>query len=359
MPKKETIMAPSRHKIAVSFAGSLAIVSATLLALTMSGCAWPVTPEPEESAVVQHVYGNGSAGAVTLLPGEGIFPANPQFTDFTIETGRTMNLDTGTVIRCSGNFVNNGTIVVNVGAAGGYTGDESVTGDTLTYPYQPPHPGWSIRLASNGELAINHAGAVGGVGGMGITEGRARWLLQPGIFGGGGGGNSTGGAGGYGGGAIVILVRGTFTNNGIIRADGDSGSGNAGGGGGGIIIVGSPTATVNTGTIYARGGDSRNVDTAISPAMASGGGGGGGIVHLLAPTVTHGTINVDGGQAGAVNTNVSANKHLAGGGGGACGGNGGYGGDVPAGNPTNPEQGQVGGTGKIIVDLFDPTNLFW
>src|SRR5262249_10030177 len=124
----------------------------------------------------------------------------------------------------------------------------------------------------------------GGVGGNAIPAATASWLLQPGIFGSGGGGNSSLGAGGPGGGAVVILVQGTFTNQGVITADGDRGSGASGGGGGGIIVIASRTRIVNSGTINARGGKS----TDVLGAAGSGGGGGGGIVHLLAPVITAG-----------------------------------------------------------------------
>jgi hypothetical protein len=304
------------------------------------------------------IYGDGSAGEI-VFGGWGSFEAqdNLQFTDVTIEAGASVSATSGTVVRCTGDFINNVTISVGTGAGGGYTGDDYVDGDTLTYPYQPPHPGWSMRFASNGEVAENHAAAAGGGGGTGQTVGRARWLLQPGIFG--GGGNSRGGAGGYGGGALVILAQGTFTNNGVIEANGNSGSGNAGSGAGGIIIIASRTRIDNTaGTIEARGADSRDMDGVELVALGSGGGGGGGIVHLLAPTVMEGTVDVSGGNPGAINPSVSAALHVGGGGGGACGGSGGSGGRVPAGDPTSPEQGTAGGAGYVIVEEFDPTCMF-
>lgn len=44
---------------------------------------------------------------------------NFQFTDFSVAAGVTLTVPSGTVIRCTGTFTNNGTIVVNTGAPGG------------------------------------------------------------------------------------------------------------------------------------------------------------------------------------------------------------------------------------------------
>src|SRR5262245_28730335 len=61
------------------------------------------------------VYGNGSAGARTISADEswlegGNPPANIQFTNFTIDAGVTLIIPSGTVIRCTGTFTNNGTL---------------------------------------------------------------------------------------------------------------------------------------------------------------------------------------------------------------------------------------------------------
>jgi hypothetical protein len=301
------------------------------------------------------IYGDGSAGARTFDAGGSIgAPGESQFTDLTIAS--PVGVSSGTVIRCTGNFTITaaGSLGVGNGVSGGFTFSSAVDGDTLTFPLQAPHPGWSPRLASNGEVTGSAGLASGGIGGNAIPAATASWLLQPGIFGGGGGGNSSLGAGGPGGGAMVILVQGTFTNQGVITADGDRGSGASGGGGGGIIVIASRTGIVNSGTINARGGES----TDVLGAAGSGGGGGGGIVHLLAPVVTEGTIDVSGGSPGTVASGATSGTHTAGAGGGGSGGNGGGGGDVPAGNPTNPGQGQPGSPGLVLMDLVDPTSLF-
>lgn len=318
----------------------------------------PQGPEgaPGPPGDVAGVYGDGSAGAVIFSTGGSLdLHTNKQFTDFTIEADVAVNAASGTVIRCTGDFTNNGTLTIRGGALGGTTAADDLDPNTVTYPYRPPHPGCAPRAAANGEIAQNHGQAAGGEGGTGLWFPQdARQLLWPGIYGGGGGGSTSGDAGGRGGGSVVILVQGTFTNNGTIQANGFSGSGNSGGGGGGVVIIASRTEINNAGNIEARGGDGGDGDG----AEGSGGGGGGGIVHLLTPTVTQGAVDVDHGQPGTVDSEVSDPIHRGGGGGGACGGNGGPGGDVPAGDPTTPEQGQVGGPGHVFVDEFDPTALF-
>jgi hypothetical protein len=302
------------------------------------------------------------AGAVTFSTIVSNIPAdtNLQFTDLTVAQGASIGVFSGSVIRCTGSLTNNGTINVLAAAGGGLTGDTNVDGDSLTFLYQPPNPGWSLRLPTNGEVANNFGKADGGVRGSGITPGTATQLLQPGILGGGGGANSTGGSGGIGGGALVILVQGTFTNNGTIRANGGLGISSAGGGGGGIIIIGSKTAINNgTGSLVAQGGPSQNAFNSAAVIEGSGGGGGGGIVHLLAPTITQGAIDVSGGLAGSVSdTPLSAPLHRAGAGGGGCGGGGGRGGSVPAGDPAMPEKGSDGQPGIIIITKLNPTFLF-
>jgi hypothetical protein len=303
------------------------------------------------------IYGDGSAGAQTLSGGG--LTGNLQFTDLTIASGATVDVGSGAVIRCTGNFTNDGTLVVAKVEDGGFTANGPIDPSTVIYPIEPANPGWAARIASNGATAINFGPAPGGVGGTALSPIDAPFLLEPGPIGGGGGGNSGIGGGGPGGGALVILVAGTVTNSGSILANGFSGSGNSGGGAGGIIIIASPTSITNTGTLGAHGGPSQDVTMFANGVYGSGGGGGGGIVHLLAPTVTAGTVDVAGGLAGAVPAApVSEQFHVGGGGGGAMGGSGGSGGQVPAGNPAQPQKGTNGLAGQLIVDQFDPTALF-
>jgi len=146
--------------------------------------------EPGPPGDVAAVYGDGSAGAVVLdTDGTLDILANKQFTDFTIEADVAINAASGTVIRCTGDFVNNGTLTIRGGAVGGTIGsalgDEEIDPNTLILPYRPPHPGCAPRAAGNGEIARNHAQAFGGEPGTGLwLPFDAQQLLWPGIYGG-------------------------------------------------------------------------------------------------------------------------------------------------------------------------------
>ena len=62
------------------------------------------------------IYGNGSAGAHVVSVAEdwgSTPPSNLMFTDFTINSGMTLDIPSGIVIRCKGTFTNNGTINAN------------------------------------------------------------------------------------------------------------------------------------------------------------------------------------------------------------------------------------------------------
>ena len=64
------------------------------------------------------IYGDGSAGARMVTSDEAFDDANRQYTDFTVGPGVTLTIPSGTVIRCTGVFANNGTIVVGPGSLG-------------------------------------------------------------------------------------------------------------------------------------------------------------------------------------------------------------------------------------------------
>jgi ribosomal 50S subunit-recycling heat shock protein len=87
---------------------------------------------------------------------------------------------------------------------------------------------------------------------------------------------SGGGSGGAGGGAYKLLVSGTISVTGIIRANGANGSS---GGSGGAIYISTDTLT-GTGYIYANGG-----------AGSAGGGGGGGRILVHTQTLSNHSID--------------------------------------------------------------------
>ncbi len=304
-------------------------------------------------AVDMSVYGDGSAGAKTFGT-ETLSDMNAMYTNVTV-TG-TLTVPSGTVIRCTGTFVNNGTINVSFGT------DSS---NTVT----PAHPGISLAPAGIGGEGTTSSDIVGGKGGIGLPESSAALLRYPGAA---AGGASGGSSGRRGGGALTILCKNGITNAGTINADGQQPpSGGVfsvfpavGGGGGGVVILASATSIILTSgsTVSAAGGaGSAPVNPVGFVTMTSGGGGGGGIVHLLAPsiTTTGANINVSGGAGGAAGglSNPPTSRQ-SGPGGGASGGNGGNGATFDNGTPNSSPAGSPGSNGHIITSVLDPTPLF-
>ena len=154
----------------------------------------------------------------------------------------------------------------------------------------------------------SHAG-FGGTSWSGAGTGSAYGsILQPADWGSGGGaGNS--GAGGAGGGRIHLVVGGTLTVDGLIRADGADGvNNNAGGGAGGSVWLDVGTLA-GSGAITADGGVGENGN--------DGGGGGGGRIALyydansFAGAVSahgEGTAGKARGGAGTVYTRANADS---------------------------------------------------
>lgn len=330
-----------------------------VLAVTMAACAvalasceddeTPVQPAPTSTGAT--IYGNGSAGAFTASVNATLDGSNLQFTSFTVETGVTLTIPSGAVIRCTGAFTNQGTIVVETGAFG----SRQVASTSLVDgSYVPAEPGVSLRAASNGEYGNNTGNASAGSGGVGLSLFQAGMVLRPGPKAGGGSGGAYAQDGARGGGSIVVLAKGAISNEGAIAANGESLPARRGGGGGGVVVLASAASVNNTGTISAVGGNG-----GVSDSFAGvGGGGGGGIVHMIAPSVTPGTSDVSAGTAGTPGGagSVTANPRQGGGGGGACGGAGGNGGSVST--TGNPNAGSNGAVGHVIVTETGPGSLF-
>lgn len=288
------------------------------------------------------IYGDASLGNVTLT-GSGSFPQPfPMFLDLTIETGATLFVDSGTVIRCTGTFDNRGTVIVSTAAAAG----RGTTGDSPS-THQPSHPGLS-RLSAGIPRVTSGGGdnATGSSGGLGNPN----WdrLMNPGLYAGGAGSGQP--LAGAGGGSLIVLCKDGIVNSGEIRAEGEShpfiggSTGGGGGGGGGFILLASASSIGNSGTVSAKGGDGGPSDS----GHGAGGGGGGGLVHLIAPTVNNsGGVSIAGGSAGLAALTPVDDFVIIGG--------GGKGGDVglnvaqPAGN---------GGNGLSRTTTKDPATVF-
>ena len=326
-----------------------------------------------QSGQVGRIYGNGSAGALEIVANTnwGAYgsPANQnlQFTNLTINSGWTLTVPSGTVIRVTGSFINFGTITVQPYAEGSAVHLKN-TG-TAEMLYRPSAQGFGRAPSCSGERAVGGGTTLeGGWGGRGVGNLTAMaLLLSPGPIGGGGGAaclfgldGTQSASGGLGGGTLVVLAAGAISNAGTINANGAPPLGSmngSGGGGGGLVILASRTSVANSGTINAQGGAGSGSGRSNGP----GGGGGGGIIQLIAPdsNSTGGTLRVEGGAKGPVGSPGSIDgtiSRMGGGGGGGSGGDGGNGGGV---DKTNPKEATSGHDGTYLVrSLTDPTALF-
>ncbi len=289
------------------------------------------------------IYGDGSAGDRIISSSIILNDSNPQYQNFVINSGVTLTVPSGTIIRCRESFINNGTLQVLSAARN------------------------STKYAENGGPPTSEPSATdavaGGLGGNQISEGLAKSLLKPGLANA-GDGNDVGAtqSSGFGGGTIVIMAAESASNAGLIVADGDNGTAlSSGGGAGGLIIIASKEEVDNSGSLRAAGGNGASYQPDNgSAAYAAGGGGGGGIVHLFATQVNNsGTTNVTGGNGGSAGAagSLTAILKYGGRGGGGSGGDGGDGGTANPGNAANGScsAGMDGGTGKVFVTQADPT----
>lgn len=310
-----------------------------------------------ETRLGQKLYGNGAAGERIVTSDIRLkgADANRQYTDFIVEPGVTLMVQSGTVIRCTGTFINRGTIILEHGTVGSDRdgGDPSTVLESL----RPAAIGISKLAAASAEAGDATSDRVGGRGGEGLSEFESRILLLPRTQAGGAGGSALA-SGGGGGGALTVIAAGEIVNEGQIFADGEDAVAGGGGGGAGILVFASAVKVTNAAGagIAAEGGNGGDVTADAAP----GGGGGGGIVHLIAPEIDNqGTIIVRGGAAGFTTGGdmISAVVRSGGGGGGASAGAGGRGGNVPQGDsPAVPAE--AGAEGDFITTLTDPAALF-
>jgi hypothetical protein len=301
------------------------------------------------------LFGDGSSGAIvlnnpfTLIDG---YDSTQQATDFTVASGTTLYVDSGAVIRCTGNFQNDGTIIVRTFAEGGSSHTSSI------FPHDAGR-GISPSVARNGYFDGNTNAYLGTIPGAPSTAGipfrAATAILKPGSPGGGGGG-STQSVGGAGGGTFTVLAAGSINvgASGQINADGQSTPTQGGGGGGGVVILASRVGVTDAGSITCRGGAGGSSTDTSGPH----GGGGGGIIHFLAPNIAAGATDVGGGAAGQIVGQVTNPFRGGGAAGGASKGLGGAGGSVPSGNPSTPTAAQAGNAGIVFQTVVsDPASL--
>ncbi|MCC6954120.1 MAG: hypothetical protein IT290_08385 [Deltaproteobacteria bacterium] len=300
------------------------------------------------------VYGDGSNGNVTISA-PTTFDSRLQYHNITIDSGVTVTVSSGTVIRCTGILTNNGTIEVSSHAVGGsIEGFPSAT--TLMPLRRDANPGIARSSAQNGEIGTFASLVFGGFGGTGLSSESVRNLTRTAMSAGGGGGASRFSTGGAGGGSLVIACANGISNTGTgsISADGVDGSAGSGGGAGGHIVLASPSYVDNSGTITAVGGDGGTEAASSGP----GGGGGGGIIHIITGTFINGGTTLVTGGAGrplVFAGTVTSSPRSGGGGGGALAGNGGNGGTAELDDSSSGST--SGAAGVSLVTLTDPTSL--
>ena len=330
---------------------------------TLTGATGPAGPAGADGAAGMDgadgtlgVYGDGSDGAYSLTSGAVSLPDGQfQFTDFTVASGASLYVPSGTTIRCTGKFTNNGTIYVEEFAEGG-SYIQSPTANSYIFANRAARAGLSGSVAGNAEYGFSGDVVQGGNLGVGLGSGAASRIISVGRAGGGAGG-AGGNDGLRGGGTLRVLCFGEVENGGTISADGQSAfvADGSGGGAGGFILLASSTKVTNSGTLTALGGPGGAAASFTGP----GGGGGGGLIHQIAPMISNsGTIDHSGGSGGAAvgAGTISAASRFGGGGGGACGGGGGGGGTVLA--DGSSVGGGMGSSGFDFQTLADPSALF-
>lgn len=282
-------------------------------------------------ATTRRLYGDGHEGALTVGAGETLMlsgSSSGEYASITIATNGRLTVPSGTLLRTTGTFRNDGTIDVRPAAMSGLR-NGGVAGGELGAVW-PPHPGVAPGIAGFGSLDQTAPFAsYGGLGAQGLGT-AARWHTQLLSYAGGGGANSwpfVARAVPSGGGALHVRSKGELRNAGTIEAVGRTAlttvGGNCGcsGGGGGAVLLASATKIDNSGGVVdVRGGDGQPGDI----QCGAGGGGGGGFVHLIAPVIAPGELRLDGGQAGASGT-YGTLRWIGGSGGGGSAGNGGDG----------------------------------
>lgn len=301
-----------------------------------------------------HIYGNGARGSRQIKSDTTLEVNGHLYQNFVVDSGVTLTVPSGTVIRTTGSFTNNGTIRVARFAKGGTSLASSL--NVLTRGSKPALPG--IAPASSGFGTFGSGNVASPFGPSGADIGL---LLYPGPMGGGGGGpgdgidGGFGGVGGDGGGTLVVISRGAFVNSGTIDASGDDGTAGGGGGGGGLLVLASRVSVTSTGPIKVNGGNGA-LPTTVS---GSGGGGGAGGVNVISPSIAdNGTINFAGG-AGVFASGpgqVTSTLRSSGGCGGASFGAGGQGGGIA--NDGSVFEAQPGSAGKVNFIKVKPEGLF-
>jgi hypothetical protein len=227
------------------------------------------------------------------MAGSIVLSANVFCNNILINPGVTITTN-GYGFICSGNFINDGTLIAGNPSNGGTGGNPGAGGGNYLLSY---------GASGGGGAGGTSGGGHGGAGGSTIISGGS----------GGPGNTGSGGAGGSGSTPVVPAlslssIRGLYAN-GIIN----SLSGGGGGGGGNGTLGGAPggnggtgsygifiqASNIVAGTINANGVAGTAGTTSIYNGGGGGGGGGGTLLFIYNGTYTAGSYTVSGGAGGS------------------------------------------------------------
>lgn len=321
---------------------SVPLAKVTTLAGAISGSIqdlrprYRVQPRPD---LLKVFGGLGTDGAYSLTSGTASLNGTKSYTSFYVAAGATLTIPEFTVLRCTGDVVIDGTIVVTPSIRGGQRHIGSYPAAVL-----PSYVGAGLASAAG----VNEVGAntysyltsqlgSGGANGYATTSGSAAFI---------------GTRGGNGGGGLVIEAQGEIIIRGSITANGQDGEGilnvtaypsgvppanlsvctGGGGGSGGCIWLKSMKRIFGySGSSLSVKGGAGGAGYPSSGSCTAGGGGGGYVVAESPDTnLTSTTITLTGGASTIPMTGLGSVP------GASYGGQGGG-------------AGQAGGSGQLIV----------
>lgn len=155
------------------------------------------------------LYGDGSAGDLIVTEDTLLDESNLQFEDIIISSGVTLTVTSGTILRCTGSFTNNGTIEIFVLAHPGQLVSVNPD-DYFNQRVIVPNRGNAKRYPYAAKITDGTSRVWGGSINYALDERASRQLLRPGLFDGGGGG-------------IIHLLAPTIDNSGIAQVAGGAG----------------------------------------------------------------------------------------------------------------------------------------
>jgi uncharacterized repeat protein (TIGR01451 family) len=206
--------------------------------------------------------------------------------------------------------------------AAGFATSTSPGGGRGGYTYGSSNQDALTLAPGNAAWGGNNRRQRGGLGGRPLANSPAN-SANTRIFLGGGGGagdsNNNSGSAGAAGGGFVLVIAGSVTGSGQIRADGNTAANSnnsnndapGGGGGGGSILVSAGSATGVA--LFARGGNGGSQLITNNESEGPGGGGGGGFVAAPVGLVATVSGGANGSTSSAAVTEFTPNGATGGG----------------------------------------------